>query len=502
MELRSASDRAKVIQQIKTDENKRRKGESFRQFEIYNDRILPYVKDYLKGFYQNSSIREMMQIGSMNICKRIILGESQIYKHRPTRRFVNASPAQIEALTNIYDDMNFNKLMLNANRFYKLQSQATTYIRPKEGKLIGTNLKMHQFDAVPNHKNPEVADAYIISTFDRQFYIPENDLSTATGYSPRYLRTANDGVTMAISDSEDYKKELKLERFIFWTKEQNFILNGLGELISEDENTALLGFLPFVDMYFDKDSEYFVRTPSGLCDFTVEYNAYLSTYHQIVSMQGFAQAWLKGPEHLMPDHLVIGPNHILRLKTDPQLQSAVEFGFTNPGADLGGVKEFGDNLLNTFLTSRGVDPNIVNSNGNSTRYSSALERYLAMLEKFEVSKDDYEVFQKGEEESFNLIKEWHNAAIRTTDLLDPKYLSTPIGKDVFIEVEFKKPEFTRSRVELLDELQKAIDLNLMSEVDAVAEFFSLGREAAIEKLAQIKKDTQEFSAHLVINQDE
>lgn len=477
-----------IINNIKSDENKRRKAESFKQFEIFNDRISPYVKEYLKGFFQNNTVREMMHIGSMNICKRIVMGESSIYKNKPKRTFVNATPAQVEALENIYDDMNFNKLMQTANRFYKLQSQATVYIRPKKGKLIGTNLKMHQFDVIPDMDNPEKAEAYILSVFDRQLYTPSPDNETATGFGNRFKMQAPDGITMTIADNDDYKKQLKKERYVFWSEDQNFIMNGLGEIVSDDTETALPEHLPFIDIAHGKDSEFFVRSGSTLCDFTVEYNAYLSTYHQIVAMQGFAQAWLKGPENLMPEYLVIGPNHILRLKTDPQLQSQVDFGFSNPGSDLAGVKEFGDNLLNIFLTTRGVDPSMINSQGNAIKYSSALERYLAMIEKFEISKDDYESFQLAEEQCFELIKQWHNAAIETSDLLDEKYLSSKIGDDVYLEIEFKKPEFTRSKSELIDEITKAKDSDLMSDIDGIMEFYGIGREAAIEKLAQIKED--------------
>ena len=72
--------RKSVISEIKGEENKRRKAESLKQFEIFNDRMDQYVVEYLKKQFSAATVREMPVVSSINLPKRIVTQEASIYK--------------------------------------------------------------------------------------------------------------------------------------------------------------------------------------------------------------------------------------------------------------------------------------------------------------------------------------------------------------------------------------------------------------------------------------
>ena len=59
MDLRIPENRVRVLQDIKTPENKDRKDKSFEATEIYNGRLRQYVVEYLESQHSASSVKEM-----------------------------------------------------------------------------------------------------------------------------------------------------------------------------------------------------------------------------------------------------------------------------------------------------------------------------------------------------------------------------------------------------------------------------------------------------------
>jgi hypothetical protein len=375
--------------------------------------------------------------------------------------------------------------MMKANQVYKLQNQACLMIIPKNGKMIARTLYAHQYDVVPMENDPEVASAYIISTFDKSLYLQQdNSAGNPTGYQPNTYKNNSDQINQKTADQDDWKANE--ERYIVWTPEYHFIMDGTGAMLGEEFVSPLAdsGLMPFVDIAADKDFEFFVRSGQSLTDFGVQYCGALSDLGNIVKLQSYSQAWMSGKKDLMPSNIVVGTNSILMLPVDPDDKVETKFGFAAPNSDIAGASNYVDMILANFLTSRGIDPKSISGKGEINKFSSAAERYLAMIEKFEASKADFALFKWVEGEAFELIKSWINVLIGT-DQLDQEYQITRISEDTEMFIKFAEPMMVQSRQEKVDAIQKEIELGLMSRIEGIMELRGIDKEKAMQLATEI-----------------
>lgn len=468
--------RSQVLEESKSSENDERKAESLKQYEIYKDRIHYYVKNYLEGFYSKSTIEEMPILSSVNIARRIVNKEASIYVNAPKRTFVGVSEAQAEILNKVYQDMMIDAVMLKANRSYKLQDDQThLYIIPSEGMLKARVLLGHQLDVVPSIDDAEKGDAYFINGFDRR----------SAGIQ---LVEFEDGQNELIADSDDYQAGLKA--IAVWSKLFNFVMDENGNILSS-ETLNPLGVLPIVDINGGKDGEYWVRSGSSLTEFTVQFNAALSDLQHIVRMQGFGQAWLKGDSSLIPENIKIGPNFILKLPVNPNNPVDTDFGFSNANPDIQGTIQQVELLLSTFLTSRGLDPKLVNGKGEGKSFQSGFDRLLSMIDSFEPSKSDFATFQKAEEAIFKIVRAYINKYGGTSIL--PEYRAGIIPENSTVSIQFSGPETIVSDKEKLEIIEKKLSLGLMSKAEAVSYDRGITLEEAQELLSFIDESEMEDS---------
>jgi hypothetical protein len=472
--------RKSLIQEIRDNENEERMQESLRDCDVYKGNIRPYVVDYLQSRFSTNTVNEMSIVSSVNIVKKIVDQKASLYKNPPERIVQEASDTQDEAIEAIYTDMMADAKFLSSNRHFELQKQNHVMIVPKEGRLHMRSIKCHQVNVVPSAENPERGEIYILSSFDKQY--------------SRIKDQSTDNINQTIADEDDYKEASR--RFIVWSKSYHFVMDGHANILSVDEQgearieNPIAPVIPIIEVSGDKDFEYFIRGGSEVSQFTVEYNGALSSLGHIVDMQGFAQAYLKAPESLQPTSIQIGPNYILRLMTDPNIpNSDVEFGFAQSGADLSGAQSYVESLLAQFLSSQGLNPNtVVGRADGSTGFSSGIERLLALVEKFESSKDVMALYQKVERQVFSCIKAWHNLARISEDVLEEKYLAEEMSEDLQMQVVFSKPEAVQTEAEMLDIIDRKIEMGVASRIDALMELEKLTREQAIERAAEIDED--------------
>jgi hypothetical protein len=203
-------------------------------------------------------------------------------------------------------------------------------------------------------------------------------------------------------------------------------------------------------------------------------------------MQGFAQAYISGASDMLPESLVIGPNHVLRLPVDPNNPVQTQFGFANPSPDLAGSLRFPEVLLSSFLTSRGLSPKLVSGTGESEKYTSGLDRLLAMIDRFEASQFDMELFRAAEKQLFYLIIRYLNTYAGTPVL---NYKWTNVNEDsVDVFVKYAEPQMVMSESEKLDAIARKKELGLMSDLDAIMEYYGIDEEAAQKKLDMIRSE--------------
>jgi hypothetical protein len=496
--LLNQDERLKLVSAINSENNKARKQVSLKSSEVAGGRLEQYVKEKLLGELDPSSVKEMPIVSSINIQKAVTDRKSTIYKRKPKRRFTDATPEQSGVMDLIYKDMKLDMKLNKANKNYIYQDQTIGMIVPKNGKLIARVMKMHQIDVIPSATDPEQAEAYILSAFDRSLYIEydtdKKDYDTATGVHGRANRsTASQDQDILVAEKYQFQKYV--EKYIEWSNDYHFMMNGLGEIVDKETGEAAteidianpIGMMPFFEVSKDKDFEYFVRSSNALTDFTIQFNTQLSDLANNIKMNGYAVGVLKAPSDMMPQNVTIGASMLLKLPTDnPDLET--DFTFTNPSSNISEISEAIDKFLNYFVTSEGLGGSVVNSRGDSEKASSGIDRYLMMLSKIESHVDDYEAFNCAEHEIFKIIKKW--LAVLDSAQLNPKYMVT-LPENSELEIDYYKPEMIETETEKLTNIEKKLEMELMSKKQAVMVLHGIEDEdKAQDLLDEIQKDNE------------
>jgi hypothetical protein len=502
MNLLEKTHRLNLIKDIESDANAARKQWSLRQFEVNGGRIQQYVKENLEGQMYEETVREMPIVSSINVQKAIVDKKSTIYKKRPKREFTDISDDQKEVLDRIYKDMKIDMKLNKSNKNFSFQDQSIGMIVPKNGKLEMRIFLMHQIDVIPDPTDPESASAYIISTFDRENYIQlyqdKKERDTATGNSGRSVRSsasAQDGENSEAANEFQFKKYVA--KYVVWTKELNFMMNGFGEIIDQSTGEgnreaditsplASRGIMPFFEVSRDKDFEFFVRASNSLTDFTIQFNERLSDLAMNAKMNGYAVAILKSPSTVKPQNLVIGHSQIVHLATDDPDQE-VDFSFASPSSNIGEISAANDTFLNYFVTSEGLGGDVVNSRGDTEKATSGIDRFLQSIKKMEAHQDDYEKYRCLEQDIYKIIKAWLDV-LGGDKKLDKKYQSPNLPEESEIEVDFDKPEMMQTETEKLSNIELKMELGLMSKREAIMELRSIeDADRADEIIKEIEK---------------
>lgn len=497
----SLQDRQAYIKEIKGEENKRRKEESLKAFEFLKSRQEAFILDKLRQEFSETTVKNMRTVTSINLTPRVINEQASIYKQEPVRTFENVSEKEREQLEALYDEGEVNIHLKKANKYYKLFSQCSVMVIPKDKKIALKILMPHHYDVIPKSDSPEQAEVYVINILDKSRLLEQVDQPETVSK----LRTSGlsenprDGINQGIGDNEDYKASL--ERMIWWSDDYNFTTDGKGRLIDPETDKAVdslepakmlnaLGELPFVDVAMLKDFEFWVREVNNIIPFTETFGVLLSDTSDINRMQGYSQAVISSVSE--PSVKNLGPHKILHLPQDENSTVQPSFEFATPSPDMASSLELLETYLRLFLTSNGIDPKVVSGKLDSQRFSSGVERLLSMIEKFDASKDDLDLFHKVEDKVFDLIVKWSNL-FQSVDgplQLKPELKQGTINDKAFVSVTFSEPSIIQTKVEREDSSIKLMDAGLMSKKEVIKELRGVDDDEADKILDEIEKENE------------
>ena len=475
--------RKKFLQDIKSDENKQRKAKSLQEYEIYNGNLSQYVQEYLAQQLSRKTVQKMPIISSIDICKRIVDQEASVYKTEPKREFVDVSDADKEVLELIYQDAMADVKLLKSNRYFKLQFQNLIQVLPKDGLIQLRVLFPHNYDIVPDEQDPEKADSVVISAFDKENYV-QGDKAKVTGSVSFVSGNSRDNTNQTNADQDDYKSSL--EKYVVWSKEYNFIMDGNGAIVSGEDTRNATGVLPFVDVAADKDFNYFVDRGSQLANFAIQYNAAISDLANIVRMQAYSQAVLKGAKEAMPEEIQVGPTTIIKLPIDANSPVETSFEFVSPSPDLQGSISFIELLISNFLSARGLSPTAISGKQQADKFTSGVDRFLSMIDRFEATKQDFMLYKSVEKQIFEIIK----AMLLTysnTRVLNKEYFTSQSIKNATLNIQYSKPEQAQSETDKLVLIRDKMELGLIDNIGAVMELYKFNESEAEEYLDKIKE---------------
>lgn len=471
--LRDKNTRMQIIKDIKSNENIKRKLKAFYSYEIFKDQIHNHVFKYLVKQFGKESAASMPIISSVNIAKKVVTEEAGVYLNSPTRTFSDTDDTEIEILQNVFKDGRFNAKLKKANEYFKLfKGQICVQVILQDQKICMRVVLPHQMDVIPDAENPEKAYAYITSSFDKTSYIK------------------SDGINEVIADKDDDRA--LYERYTVWSLTDNFIMNGKGDIVSGDAIDNEIEMIPFVDISTDKDGEFFVLSGENDTDFTVQYNGCLSDLQNICRLQGYAQAVFIGDPKAMPDIVRTGPNVVIKVATPPEGSAKPDFKFESPTPNIEGSLKALEMLLANYLTTRGIDSKAISSSLDATTtYASGVERLLAMLEEFEASQDDFEIFSAAEQEIFNITKAFL-VKYSDTEYLDQKYWIQQKTKNAEMTIAFGRPEAVKTESETIADLQLGMEMEIEDQVTACIKLKGMTEDQAMEYLRKLKARKGEF----------
>jgi hypothetical protein len=463
-----------IIQEIESDENKRRKAEHEKRSRVYNDYQREYVLEMLRNEFSEQTVREMRTMTSINLCRRIIDEMASIYKRKPEREFKEVNETQEDGIETIYQDAKVDTFLKRANQKYKLHHQCAVQVIPKDGKISLRVLSPNHYDVIPNPENPEEALAYVISAYDKT--LADNAINAQKDIQGNYYGSKNqsapDGVNQKIADEDDWKQKQKF--YVVWTNESVIKLDSDGNVVSNDVNP--IGMLPFIDVAAEKDFEFWVRRGSGVSEFNLDFLVVCSDTVNTNRLQSYAQPVIVAEK--IPESVTVGPQHILFLPLDPtRPEVKPSFEFASPNPDLKSSLDLQDRLINYFLTAQGISPKTISGTAESQKFTSGLERLLAMIERFEASQSDIDLFIDVENKLFTIMRAWYEA-ISGTDALDQKYNFGAWPESSYLSVDFKGPEAVQTEADKEDSVIKRLDSGLISKVEAIAELRGISIEEA------------------------
>jgi hypothetical protein len=475
MNIQNQEERRIIIDEILGQENNSRREEHFKRQEVYNERQAQWVIEKLKQEFSYKTISEMRKIFSINLTRRIIDEIASIYRKKPMRSWTQLTEDQHDQVQYCYESFGVNRSFKRANKLFKLHRQLTIQVVPKYGKLYARVLSPHQYDVVPDPEMPEKPLAYIISTLDRRYFLKDY-------HSPSRQQVIGDSVNQKIADVDDYLSRIE---FVWWTKEYNFKTNNKGELIDEPILNPIQE-LPFIDIAEERDFEYWVRSGSDIVEFATDFLKVLSDHFNIIRLQGYSQAVMVSEE--MPDSIVIGPNHILHLKQDKNSDKEPRFEFVTPSPDLASGINSLEMLISLFLSSRGIDPATIATKSGAQSFSSGLERLLSMLQKFEASSDDLDVFRSVEQKYYEIFKKWQLAS-SNNDLIADEFKVRAISDESEINVRFSEPEMIQTQNEREESQIRLLESGLTTRLMAIKEIHGVSEEIAQDILNKIEGES-------------
>lgn len=495
--------RKQFLDEILQEENQRRKEESLRRYEIYKQNQKRFVLQALVNEFSPKTVSSMRTLTSINLTKRIIDQKASIYRDAPLRTFsrfggTSLSDTEIKQCENIYSTGGFNIGFKTANRLFKLQSdQIHLQCIPQEHKLTLRVLMPHHLDVVPSKDHPEKGEVFITSVMDTSRLLTNmyQDLQGSQFNDYRDLRDQK------IADPDDMQKRAKM-RFIWWTDEFNFSTNGLGEYTDENNMPIevqdpaktfenVIGKAPFVDVSAAKDYEYWLRSGSSVCDFAVEMGVMLSDLSNTMRLNGHIQGVIYSEK--VPGKVAVGPNVFIHIPLDPDKAVQPRLEMLSPTAQIEQQMKTLESLIQLLVAAEGLDSKSIGGMAGGTTYSSAIERLLALMERFEASRDDIDAFSKAEAEVFDIAKRWSNLYQNTNDeegepSLVPDINISQIPEDTRVAVSYAKPEEMMSDKDKTDMVIAQLNEGLITRAQAIAIIQDLPYEEAEKMVIEIEND--------------
>lgn len=503
-ELLDPAVRKKIIEDIKGPENRRRKDEMYRRYQCYKDQTYRYVRVELLKQFDSSTVNEMSYaLSNIAIVRKVIDKLARVYKYGVERDIYIDGKANEELTKNlkvVADEIDANRKLKKANRFFKLFKNTAMYVRPKPENAEQDSkqtIKMdplapYLYDVIELDSEREVPVAYVLSDYRPS----ENDpggmpvLAVVPGTDGRNGNSLaaytykGDGVDQSIADTPGDEKGAG---YIFWSEKYHFVCNDKGEIIDGPEDLLNpIGELPFVNYAEDQDGSFWAIGGDDLAGGAILMNSMITNILHISITQGYGQLVVTGKD--IPSQIKVGPNKAIKLNQE-QDDPTPTFEFKNANPPLDQLRALVEMYVALLLTTNNLSTSGVASNLNGGgSFASGIALMIDKAESMEDVEDQRQIFADNEPCVWELYSKWATLLSSKGELVE-ELSAAPIPEEMDLRLRFGVPRAIESEKDRLEVLKLKKDMGIITMVDMIkSEHPDLTDEEAEGKLKEILEE--------------
>jgi len=480
--------RKSIIDEIEGPENRKRKCESLKRYEIYRDRIKKYILENLLAELDPETVNEMQsRVSTINIYKKMIQKKARVYKDTPTRSADNDDIQEI--VETIVDNLNLNNSMKKTNRYVEAFRNSIIYVKPfidheNEGKwsLLLETMAPHQYDVIEDRDNPSIARAVVLSHYNKTAQLTDDDPQTRakTGVANNFRD--GDGKNQKIADSPaDDEKE-----YIFWSNNHHFTCNEKGEIISKDDETGEIATdnpikrLPFVSFFKDQDGSYWSTGGDDMVEGSILVNTLLTDIYYIAKIQGMGIFYLFGKG--VPKKYKVGPNRGITLEVE-EGDPTPQIGFANSNPPIDSHMKMTEQYIALLLSTNDLGVNAIQGSLSADTAQSGIHELIQNAEPMTAIEDEQQQYKDKEKDIVEIAARWIRLYDDGAIGVVSKYKDAVTENVIEYSLKFEEQQHFTSEADKWNVVKTKNDIGIWNKVDAmIQDNPELSRDEALELL--------------------
>lgn len=488
--------RKQIIEEIRGDENQKRKQRAYKRYRIFKDGTKDFVVEQLAKQFDSSTILEMSySLANISICRKVIDKLARVYNHGCKREVPN-DEATTQALNELSKKLDVNTELKKANKFLKLQKNLAFYIKPCPISYIDGSeqysiklepMNPYLYDVVEHEYDRTKPMVYILSDFDytttQYTSLDAATVNRTTTPSPEGINKG-DGKDQIIADSpEDQKSKV----YIWWSDNFHFTTTESGEIISGESFENPIKRLPFVNFAIEQDGSFWAQGGDDLIDGSVLINSILTHNQHVAITQGYGQFYMMGKN--LPRNIKIGPNKAILMEYD-EGEPQPTIGYASASPQIDSLRGLVESYIALLLTTNNLSTSAVASQlGQSNLAPSGIAMIIDKAESMEDVQDQRQIFIDKEPDIWDIINRWLNLY---GDMLIDELKGLQLPEEFELVLKFNDIPVVMSESEKLNNLKIRKELGLDTMIDLLMKDNpDLTKEQAEEKLKEILEEKME-----------
>jgi len=487
--------RKTIIKEIEGDENKRRKQEAKKRYDIYKDGSKKYVIDQLNKELSPATVKEMIsRTPNLSFLKNIIAKKAMVFKDGLSIDIVSDKDVSKteEQVSKILDFVKMGTVCKKLNSFVELFKNTAAYICPiqrPDGKYYYKvkALQPYLYDVIEDENDPEVGRVFIFSYYDNAFTseLTTNAYGERTGIVNQSYRSG-DNVDQKIADTpSDYGKEKKF--YIWWSENYHFVTDAKGNITSEDivNEIKKQTFINFAEC---QDGQFWAVGGDDLVDGAITLNQLLADLFFVAKIQGNGLFYFFGKG--VPKSMMIGPNFALTHEVADSDEPKPEAGFLTSNPPLSEHMSLIEKYLLLLLSTNKLEAETVDL-GNGA--ASGIQEAIKKSENTSDIEDQRELYATNIPQVIKVLISWHNL-LYDKGMLIPELQEIGKIEEVNLTLKFlEAPQFLTEK-DRLEIIERRKDMGLDSYIDAIMrDNPQLSREDAEQRFLRVLEDEIKFS---------